>query len=122
MLTIRQHADPPETYFLKVVVPFVKQTYLAGGDKAHRLLVGFSKSGWGAFSLLLRYPDRFGKAAAWDAPLMIDVPLWKNLENFRKYQISRLAKRHTGYLERNRDKSFWGMVSTTVINSNFIRF
>ena len=39
-----------------------------------RLLLGFSKSGWGAFSLLLRYPERFGKAAAWDAPLMQERP------------------------------------------------
>lgn len=35
---------------------------------AQRLLPGFSKSGWGAFSLLLRSPGAFGFAAAWDVP------------------------------------------------------
>jgi hypothetical protein len=33
------------------------------------LLFGFSKSGWGAYSLILTYPDYFGYAAAWDAPI-----------------------------------------------------
>ena len=36
--------------------------------------IGFSKSGWGAFSLLLRHPEVFGRAAAWDAPLMLEQP------------------------------------------------
>ena len=67
--TIRQ-----ETYFLKIVVPFVESTYPAFGRPQGRLLVGFSKSGWGAFSLLLRHPDLFGRAAAWDAPLMKAKP------------------------------------------------
>jgi hypothetical protein len=31
--------------------------------------VGFSKSGVGAVSLLVRHPDVFGRAGAWDAPL-----------------------------------------------------
>jgi hypothetical protein len=57
------------------------------------LLLGFSKSGWGAlFSLLLRHPDVFGKAAAWDAPLVMDSPgrhgngdIFGTPENFEKY-------------------------------------
>ena len=87
--TIRQ-----ETYFVKVVVPFIDRTYpprrmdapsvrsQADSDgrgvhptqdeKESRWLLGFSKSGWGAWSLLTRHPDLFGRAAAWDAPL--DMP------------------------------------------------
>jgi hypothetical protein len=38
------------------------------------LLLGFSKSGWGAFALLLRHPATFGRAVAWDAPLAMDRP------------------------------------------------
>jgi hypothetical protein len=67
----------------------------AGG----RLLLGFSKSGWGAFSLLLRHPDLFGKAAAWDAPLLMDGPgphgsgdIFGTPDNFELYQITRLLK------------------------------
>jgi hypothetical protein len=60
-----------ETYFLQVVIPFVEKTYPAAGEPAKRWLLGFSKSGWGAWTLLLRQPDIFGRAAAWDAPLMM---------------------------------------------------
>ncbi len=90
--TIRQ-----ESYFVKVVVPFIDRTYQLDqkrrmdassvrvsldsdgrgvppttATKESRWLFGFSKSGWGAWSLLARHPDLFGKAAAWDAPL--DMP------------------------------------------------
>jgi S-formylglutathione hydrolase FrmB len=58
-----------ETYFMKVVVPFVDATYPVSDE---RLLLGFSKSGWGAWALLLRHPDVFHRAAAWDAPLMME--------------------------------------------------
>ena len=88
-LTIRQ-----ETYFLKVVLPFIEQTYPV---TTTRWLLGFSKSGWGAFSLLLRHPGVFAKAVAWDAPLMMALPnrfgmgpIFGTQENFEKYQISKL--------------------------------
>ena len=83
-----------ETYFVKVVVPFIDRTYQlrrmdassvrsqadpdgrgvhpTRADRESRWLLGFSKSGWGAWSLLARHPDLFDKAAAWDAPL--DMP------------------------------------------------
>ncbi|MCO6457253.1 MAG: hypothetical protein J5I93_18300 [Pirellulaceae bacterium] len=61
-----------ESHLLKVVLPEVEQAFPVRTDAAGRLLLGFSKSGWGAWSLLLRHPDRFGRAAAWDAPLMMD--------------------------------------------------
>jgi S-formylglutathione hydrolase FrmB len=63
-----------ETYFLRVVVPAVEAHYPATPERAGRLLLGFSKSGWGAWSLLLRHPDVFAKAVAWDAPMMLDRP------------------------------------------------
>ena len=58
-----------ETYFVKEVVPFIEQQYPAERHARSRWLLGFSKSGWGAWSLLVRHPDVFGRAAAWDAPL-----------------------------------------------------
>jgi Putative esterase len=61
-----------ESYFLNVVVPFIDETYCE--SEPTRLLLGFSKSGWGAFSLLLRHPDLFAKAAAFDAPLAWETP------------------------------------------------
>jgi LmbE family N-acetylglucosaminyl deacetylase len=86
-----------ESYFLKVVVPFIESRYPAGSGPADRLLLGFSKSGWGAFSLLLRHPDVFGKAAAWDAPLVMDKPglygsaeVFGTPENFDRYRLTSL--------------------------------
>lgn len=88
-----------ETYFLKVVVPFVEKTYPAKAEPGGRLLLGFSKSGWGAYSLLLRHPDTFGKAAAWDAPLMMDKPgaygsgdIFGTADNFAGYRVSKLLE------------------------------
>ncbi len=86
-----------ETYFLKVVVSFVEKTYPAKAEARGRLLLGFSKSGWGAFSLLVRHPDTFGKAAAWDAPLMMEKPgaygsgdIFGTADNFAGYRVSKL--------------------------------
>jgi enterochelin esterase-like enzyme len=89
-----------ESHFLAAVVPFVDEHYPARPGKGGRLLLGFSKSGWGAFSLLLRHPDRFGKAAAWDAPLMEQRPerfgmrpIFGTQENFEQYRLTTLFER-----------------------------
>jgi LmbE family N-acetylglucosaminyl deacetylase len=99
----------PETYFLKVVVPLVEGRYPARTEPDGRLLLGFSKSGWGAYSLLLRHPDRFGKAAAWDAPLMLERPcrygsgdVFGTPENFERYRITSLLERRAADLRGRR--------------------
>ncbi|MBE2180640.1 MAG: hypothetical protein IAE97_09240 [Chthoniobacterales bacterium] len=70
------HATNPlvrqESHLRDFVVPWVEEKYSTLGTPEGRLLLGFSKSGWGAFSLILRNPDVFGYAAAWDAPMMLD--------------------------------------------------
>jgi hypothetical protein len=88
-----------ESHFLKVVVPFVEARYPARADRDGRLLLGFSKSGWGAYSLLLRHPDRFGRAAVWDAPLVQERPdrfgmgeIFGTAENFEDYRITNLLE------------------------------
>lgn len=89
-----------ESYFLKIVVPLVESNYRVLKERDARLLAGFSKSGWGAFSLLLRNPGMFGKAAAFDAPLMMKSPsrygmqtVFATQENFEPYQISKLLEK-----------------------------
>lgn len=68
------HATDPrirhEEHFKKVVVPLIESRYPVVGGAEGRLLLGFSKSGFGAYSLILRDPDFFGYAASWDAPLL----------------------------------------------------
>jgi S-formylglutathione hydrolase FrmB len=88
-----------ETYFVEVVVPVVDKAYPALAEPRGRLLLGFSKSGWGAWSLLLRHPDVFARAAAWDAPLNLDRPgpfgsgaIFGTPENFERYHLARLLR------------------------------
>ncbi len=92
--TIRQ-----EMYFLKEVLPFLEKHYPVQATRSGRLLLGFSKSGWGAFALLLRNPGVFEKAVAWDAPLMMAMPnkygmaeIFGSQENFEKYRLTKLLE------------------------------
>jgi hypothetical protein len=85
-----------ETYFLQVVIPFINANYPV---TMIRWLLGFSKSGWGAFALLLRHPNVFAKAVAWDAPLTMAQPnqfgmgpIFGTQKNFEKYQIATLLE------------------------------
>lgn len=88
-----------EAYFLNVVVPFIDQNYPVITKPEGRLLLGFSKSGWGAWSLLLRHPATFGRAAAWDAPLMMSemkygsAQIFGTLENFERYRLPELLRK-----------------------------
>ena len=98
------HASDPavrqESYLKKVVVPLIEEKYPVLGGREGRWLLGFSKSGWGAFSLILRDPQVWGRAAAWDAPLMLRqwVPAWGmekvfgTVENFEKYRVETLLR------------------------------
>jgi hypothetical protein len=93
-----------ESYFLKTVIPLVEENYPVRTDAEGKLLLGFSKSGWGAISLLLRHPDTFGKAAAWDTGIRVDLgpmeegdrservmKFWGGEENFARYRLSNLV-------------------------------
>jgi hypothetical protein len=104
------HSSDPairqESYLLEVVIPWVEENFPVMAERDGRLLVGFSKSGWGAYSLLLRHPDVFGRAAAWDAPLAEDRPLRYGMgpifggqENFERYRILGLLEKRADSLQ-----------------------
>lgn len=61
-----------------VVVPAVESLYNVKSAPDGRLLMGYSKSGFGVYSLIAHRPDVFGYAASWDAPLDMDpwFPNW----------------------------------------------
>ena len=60
-----------ESFVIKDLVPFGE---VFGENKATpRLLVGFSKSGYGALELILRHPDVFDGAAVWDCPAQLSA-------------------------------------------------
>jgi len=97
-----------ESYLLKVVLPLIEGRHPVLARPQGRLLIGFSKSGWGAFSLLLRHPDVFGRAASWDAPMMEQAPRKYGMaanfgtqENFEHYRITALVERRAGLLRQN---------------------
>jgi len=107
------HPTRPEvrqqSYLLKVVVPFVEKTYPVRAEPGGRLLLGFSKSGWGAWSLMLRHPDVFGRAAAWDAPLVWAGPgkygsgdIFGTAENFAGYRVTTLLEGNAAGLRRGK--------------------
>lgn len=95
-----------ENHLLKVVLPFVEKNYPVLEGWNGRLLVGFSKSGWGAFTLLLRHPKLFHRAAGWDPGIRIDTGpieeddrnekverIFGSAKNFEDYRLSTLLRR-----------------------------
>jgi hypothetical protein len=79
-----------ESHMVKAVAPAVDRLFPSSSPR--RLLLGFSKSGWGAVSLLIRHPDLFDAAAAWDAPLMVESPTRYGME-----QVFATQKNFDGY-------------------------
>jgi S-formylglutathione hydrolase FrmB len=56
-------------YLLDVVVPFIDREFSTVKDAQGRFLIGFSKSGLGAWSLFLMHLDVFGQVAIFDSYL-----------------------------------------------------
>ena len=101
------HSDNPlirhEDHLTRVVVPLIDQCHPVIARPGGRLLLGFSKSGWGAFTLILRNPGVFGYAASWDAPLMLTEEAFGvfgtsghfgTRENFARYLPATLMQDH----------------------------
>jgi len=103
------HATDPNTrqasYMKLFVVPFIEKHYSTVKTPEGRLLFGFSKSGWGAFSLILTYPEFFGYAASWDAPMLLDrfhyrmEEVYGTLEQLNSYRPDLLVHRQKRYFQ-----------------------
>lgn len=98
-----------EAYLLLDVLPLIDRYHGTESESGRTLLVGFSKSGWGAWSLLLRNPGTFARAAAWDAPLMQSMPdkygmgpIFGDQANFNGYLVSDLVRRRAELLRGRR--------------------
>jgi len=98
-------ARQDESHLLKTVIPYIDARYPTLKHAEGRLLMGFSKSGWGSFTLLLRNPDIFYRAAGWDSGVRVDTgpiseeerkeritTLFGSTSNFEKYRITTLLK------------------------------
>ncbi|MGF2949186.1 alpha/beta hydrolase-fold protein [Microbacterium alcoholitolerans] len=82
-------------YFLEEVVPFIDSRY----PSLLRLLIGYSKGGSAALQILLRHPEQFAAAAAFDSPVMKTRPdqwempyFWPNPEHFEEFAIPGLLR------------------------------
>ena len=102
-----------ESHFIKAVIPWVETNYPAARERAGRLLLGFSKSGYGAVMLLLRHPALFERAVAWDAPLGRTAPDQFNMievfgtaEHFAPYAIPDLLKQRAEELQEGPPRIF----------------
>jgi len=122
------HATDPRTrqatYLREFVVPFIEKHYSTMVTPEGRLLFGFSKSGWGAFSLILTYPEFFGYAASWDAPMFFDKfhytmePICGTLEQLNIFRPDLLVSRQKKhFLEKPRlvlmGEQYWGKLIPT---------
>jgi hypothetical protein len=65
--------------------------------------------------MLLRHPNRFGKAAAWDAPLMMDRPgkygsgpIFGTDDNFAGYRVATLLDRNAALLRDDKRLLLFG--------------
>lgn len=103
------YAGRQEEYLVKTLVPEIDRQYPTLANAEGRLLLGFSKSGWGAFTLILRHPDVFGYAASWDAPLMMtekQFGIWQTdktfgtEENMARYLPSTLLRERAGEFQK----------------------
>lgn len=109
-----------ESFVVRDLVPFGDQ-FAPKGAAPQRLLIGFSKSGNGVLRLILRHPDIFRAAAAWDAPAETQsLSRFKLLSvnfgtqaNFELYNIPNLVKEKAAiFRQQNRlwisgDQCMW---------------
>lgn len=115
-----------ESHLIEAVLPILRWHYpSARHDRDGRLLVGFSKSGFGAWSLLLRNPQLFGRAGVWDAPLMLEKPnkygagpIFGSDENFEKYAIADLLRAKQNELAEVDDKT----AAVRLIHAGYVNF
>lgn len=71
-----------DTHIRWNVLALLDQKYDTLAGRENRLFIGYSKSGWGALSMLLRGPTYFGYAAAWDSPWEMSYGSWGSGDAF----------------------------------------
>jgi glucose/arabinose dehydrogenase/S-formylglutathione hydrolase FrmB len=109
-----------ESFIIQDLVPF-GDSFATDDEIPQRFVLGFSKSGNGALFLILRHPNVFSAAAAWDAPAQLtNMSNFPNMllnfgteANFDNYEIPTLITTNAGpFTSKNRlwisgDDSAW---------------
>lgn len=114
-----------ESYLIQYLIPFIENQYPVINSGEGRFLLGFSKSGWGAFSLILRNPSFFGCAASWDAPMFADHlfygmdEVFGTMDHMINYMPSSLMIQNAAYfLDKTRlvlaGENLWGQLQPSL--------
>jgi hypothetical protein len=84
-----------DSYIPEVIVPLVDKLFPTIARPDGRLLIGYSKAGMGAVSLLLRHADVFGRAGSWDGIIMMQnrPEFYGSREHFAQYYVPNLMRR-----------------------------
>jgi enterochelin esterase-like enzyme len=100
------HPDHPkrryDSYLPDIIIPFIDKTFRTLAAPEGRILVGFSKSGLGAVTLLLRHLDVFGRAGSWDGILIMDNRpqfFGSDKHYLANYYMPNLVKQHAAKLK-----------------------
>ena len=98
-----------DSYMLNVVIPFIDKEFSTMAGAGGRMLIGFSKSGLGAWQLFLMHLDIFGQVAIFDSfqgqPSQDQWLHWGfadtygTRENFDKYDPLSLLDQKKGILQ-----------------------
>jgi hypothetical protein len=101
------HPDNPkmrfDSYLPDIIIPFIDRTFPTIAAPEGRILVGFSKSGLGALTLLLRHPEVFGRAGSWDGILIMDNRpefFGPNDHYLANYYVPNLLKKRADLLKK----------------------
>ena len=99
-----------ESFILKEVIPFIDEQFNTIKSSQGRFLLGFSRSGFGALSLLVRNTNIFGGAAVWDGTLVFDsLKNWQagveeifgTQENLRTYYLPAAIQKNSNQLRQS---------------------
>jgi putative esterase len=114
-----------ESFTVNDLVPFGDR--FAKDKQPQRMLIGFSKSGFGALELILRHPSVFSEAAIWDCPAQLSkISTFPSLEinfgtqrSFDRYLIPiLLLKNEEAFKHKAR---LWIGEDTSIFTADMIR-
>lgn len=112
MFSVPCYGDNPGTkrryteYLPNVIVPFVDSLYATTDSMEGRIVGGKGLAGQGAFTILLHYPDTFGRAFSFNGGLQLEynnrADYYISDKNYRdKYYIPNLLDKYASIFKNN---------------------
>lgn len=114
-----------DIHYRDVVVGLMDERYSTIKNREGRMFLGFSKSGFGALSILLRNPTVFGYAAAWDVPWNLVYGDFETIDAFgtsAQFNLYNPKTILTSYLSSVNDKSRIVLAGSASFSADTISF